>query len=191
MLWDNILEGSIPNRVYYPQMKWFDLASNYFNGPLPDYEIFGNCSYLTNFIIHENHFTGEFTNLLINCQQLTVMETLGNDLTGIFPQYLLHLALLTSMAFGSVYRSTVHGTWDTIIDSFQQCDLISPLVTLTIEGTSTSSSLFTRSWFWSKHFPNLIALDLSNSLYTGPIPTDLCNLTIYYGYDYLKMTFRV
>ncbi|KAL1211752.1 Receptor-like protein 32 [Cardamine amara subsp. amara] len=150
----NYFSGQIPSSIgNFSHLTTLDLSKNYFSGQIPS--SIGNLSHLTLLELSGNGFVGEMP-YFGRMKELTYLNVDSNELSGIFPLYLLNLKKLTDL---SLSRNQFTGILPSNISSLSKLEFFEAWGNA-FSGT-LPSSLFT--------IPSLTSIDLRNNQLNGTL----------------------
>lgn len=178
-LYNNQLTGKLPEDFMVPSVSaiWdLQIHNNHLSGQMPS-GMFGNDCALSYVDINSNRFTGSIPREITKCKSMDVFMASLNLFSGTFPEYVIQPSLKFFFYGGQDRDSLIHGTLEGLERHMRSYNSSTPfkLSQLLIMLTNMDGTLPSQA-FWGTYFPNLEALILIYSQFSGPIPDDICTL---------------
>ncbi|EPS62114.1 hypothetical protein M569_12677 [Genlisea aurea] len=181
----NILVGNLwPG---FQRIQELSLSENRFSGEVPPWIFNQSCS-LRSLDLSENHFTGEFPSEISNCKNLELLSLWGNGFTGQIPHALGSLPVIRSLYLGNNNFSRTIPESFTGLTTLMFLDLsrnnfggdlqeifgrLTQVGYLLLHNNSYTGGIYSSGVLDS---PNLIRLDLSYNMFSGPLPANMSRM---------------
>ncbi|XP_054822074.1 probable LRR receptor-like serine/threonine-protein kinase At1g74360 isoform X2 [Prosopis cineraria] len=162
---ENVLSGTIPPSAFPVKcnLEVLDISENMFTGNVP--QELANCKNLTILNLSSNKFNGSIPKQVGSISGIEALYLGNNNFSRDIPEELLNL---TNLAFLDLTRNQFGGNIQEIFGKFKQVKYLLLHSNNYTGGLSSSGTL---------KLPNILRLDLSCNNFSGPLPTEISQMS--------------